>query len=102
VPDDGAADVDLATIGAFHAELARLLPDAASREFTHAWSCARPATADRLPVIDRAPGLDNVWVTAGHYTTGVLLAPATGHALASWIASGEAPPAAAQFRLRPA
>ena len=102
VPDDGAPDVDTATIGAFHAELARLLPDAAGQEFSHAWSCVRPATADRLPVVDRAPGLDNVWVTAGHYTTGVLLAPATGHALASWIATGVAPAAAAQFRLRPA
>jgi len=98
-PDDGSADVDPAAIGAFHAELGRLLPGAAGRGFSHAWSCARPATADRLPVVDRAPGLDNVWVTAGHYTTGVLLAAATGHALASWIATGVAPAQAAQFRL---
>jgi glycine oxidase len=100
VPDDGSPGIDLTTTRAFGAELDRLLPDVSGDEFSHAWSCARPATADRLPVVDRAPGLDNVWVTAGHYTTGVLLALATGHALASWITTGVAPPAAAQFRLR--
>jgi glycine/D-amino acid oxidase-like deaminating enzyme len=100
VLDDGAPGVDPGTIGGFRDELGRLLPDAAAEEFSHAWSCARPATADRLPVVDRAPGLENVWVTAGHYTTGVLLAPATGHALATWIGSGRPPEAAAQFRLR--
>jgi glycine/D-amino acid oxidase-like deaminating enzyme len=100
VLDDGTPGVDAATIGAFRTELGRLLPEAAGAEFSHAWSCVRPATADRLPVVDRAPGLDNVWVTAGHYTTGLLLAPATGHALASWIASGTAPESAARFRLR--
>jgi glycine/D-amino acid oxidase-like deaminating enzyme len=102
VPDDGLPEIDPATVRGFGAELDRLLPAVSAGEFTHAWSCARPATADRLPVVDRAPGLDNVWVTVGHYTTGVLLAPATGHALATWIATGEAPAAAAQFRLRPA
>ena len=98
-PDDGSTEVDRATIAAFRAELSRLLPAAAGLRFTHEWSCSRPATADRLPVIDRAPGLDNVWLTAGHYTTGLLLAPAAGHALASWIHSGVAPESAAPFRI---
>jgi glycine oxidase len=98
-PDDGTLDVDAAVIEGFRAELGRLLPAAAGADLSHAWSCARPATADRLPVIDRAPGLDNVWLTAGHYTTGILLAAATGHALASWIGSGAAPEPVAQFRL---
>jgi glycine oxidase len=97
--DDGSPGVDPATIRTFRSQLERLLPAAAALPFTHAWSCARPATADRLPVIDRAPGLDNVWLTAGHYTTGLLLAPATGHALASWIGSGVAPAPAALFRI---
>jgi glycine/D-amino acid oxidase-like deaminating enzyme len=98
-PDDGSLDVDAARIEAFRAELGRLLPGAPDRALSHAWACARPATADRLPVVDRAPGLENVWLTAGHYTTGVLLAAATGHALASWIGTGVAPESVAQFRL---
>jgi glycine oxidase len=99
-PDDGSPAVDEATIEGFREELGRLLPGAGGRPFSHAWSCARPATADRLPVVDRAPGLDNVWLTAGHYTTGLLLAPATGEALATWIESGAAPESAALFRRR--
>jgi glycine oxidase len=98
-PDDGSPDVDPTTIRGFRADLDRLLPGFAGYEFTHAWSCARPALAGRLPVIDRAPALDNVWLTAGHFTTGLLLAPATGEALASWIASGAPPDAIAPFRL---
>lgn len=100
IPDDGSPGVDEETIEAFRAGLGRLLPGAAARPFSHAWSCARPATADRLPVVDRAPGLDNVWLTAGHYTTGLLLAPATGDALASWIDTGAAPGSIALFRMR--
>lgn len=99
VPDDGSPEVDPAAIAAFRADLGRLLPAAAGLRVTHAWACARPATADRLPVVDRAPGLDNVWLTAGHFTTGLLLAPATGHALATWIATGAAPAPAAPFRI---
>jgi glycine/D-amino acid oxidase-like deaminating enzyme len=45
----------------------------------------RPATGDGQPVIDRVPGLDNAWVSAGHDGTGLLMAPATGQALATWI-----------------
>jgi glycine oxidase len=99
VPDDGSPEVDPHAIESFRAGLSRLLPSAATLRLTHAWSCARPATADRLPVIGRAPGLDNVWLTAGHFTTGLLLAPAAGHAIASWISSGVAPPAATLFRV---
>src|SRR5207302_10168990 len=95
----GSLAVDPATVERFRAELAELLPAAAGVPLSHAWTCARPATADRLPVIDLAPGLENVWLTAGHFTTGLLLAPATGHAIATWIASGAAPPLAAPFAI---
>lgn len=98
VPDDGSPAVDPAAIERARAELARLLPASAGLRSTHAWSCARPATADRRPVIDRAPGLDNVWLTAGHFTTGLLLAAGTGAALAGWIASGRPPADVEPFR----
>jgi glycine/D-amino acid oxidase-like deaminating enzyme len=99
VPDDGSPEIDEAVVGRHHAGLGRLLPERAGLRLSHAWCCSRPGTADRVPVVDRAPGLDNVWLTAGHYTTGLLLAPVTGHAIASWIASGTAPTAMAQFRI---
>jgi glycine oxidase len=102
-PDDGTLEVDQRAIEAARADLSRLLPASAGLRTTHAWACARPATGDRLPVIDRAPGLANAWLTAGHYTTGLMLALETGHALASWIATDRPPPAVEQFRAeRPA
>jgi len=55
------------------------------------WACFRPAHPDHLPVIDRVPGLDNAWITSGHYKTGILMAPATGAALAQWLTSGSPP-----------
>jgi glycine oxidase len=58
----------------------------------YTWACFRPAHPDHLPVIDRVPGLSNVWLTSGHYKTGILMAPASGSALAEWILDG-APPA---------
>jgi glycine/D-amino acid oxidase-like deaminating enzyme len=36
--------------------------------------------------------VSHAWVTSGHFRHGILLAPATGRALASWVASGEQPP----------
>jgi glycine/D-amino acid oxidase-like deaminating enzyme len=50
-------------------------------------------------VIDRLPGLANAWLTSGHYKTGILMAPATGRALAQWLASGSPPPEVLPFTL---
>ena len=69
--------------------LVALLPDAADLEVTHAWCCFRPATPARLPVIERLA--DDVWASCGHFRTGLLMAPATGEAIAEWIATGERP-----------
>jgi glycine oxidase len=66
---------------------------------SHSWCCFRPALADRLPVIDRVPGLVNAWVTCGHFRTGILMAPATGELLARWMAEDEAPREAYPFRI---
>ena len=65
----------------------------------HAWCCFRPTTADEQPVIDRVPGTENAWVTCGHFRTGILMAAATAHTLAQWIATGQRPDAVASFGL---
>src|SRR5205807_3788063 len=43
---------------------------------------------DRLPIVDRVPDIANAWFTSGHYRTGLLMAVATGEALARWIMEG--------------
>jgi glycine oxidase len=79
--------------------LGELLPAARDVRLTHRWCCFRPATIDGQPVIDQVPGLDNAWVSAGHNGTGILLAPATGQALATWIATGNRPREVDSFTL---
>ncbi len=86
-------------IGFIRRRLGELLPAARSARVRHRWCCFRPATADGQPVIDRVAGLGNAWVSAGHDGTGLLLAPATGRALAAWIATGQAPPQVRNFDL---
>jgi glycine oxidase len=70
------------------------LPEVRGVAVSHQWCCFRPRHPDRRPVIDRVPGLDNAWLTSGHFRTGILNAPATGMALARWISAGKPPPEA--------
>lgn len=86
-------------VASIRRRLGALLPAARDVRLTHQWCCFRPATADGQPVIDQVPGLENAWVSAGHDGTGILLAPATGQALASWIATGNRPRQVNSFTL---
>ncbi len=79
--------------------LAALVPRTADLDIGHAWCCFRPTTADEQPVIDRVDGLENVWITCGHFRTGILMAAATGDVLARWIESGRPPDGVAPFAL---
>jgi glycine oxidase len=88
---DQSPQVRPEVVASIQRRLVELLPAAQGVRLTHRWCCFRPATADGQPVIDRVPGLDNAWVSAGHDGTGLLLAAATGQALASWIATGRRP-----------
>jgi glycine/D-amino acid oxidase-like deaminating enzyme len=79
------------TIAQIVRELEEALPSLRGIAVSHAWVCFRPTHPDSLPVIDRVPGIGNAWVTSGHFRHGILLAPATGRALARWVESGEQP-----------
>ena len=54
------------------------------------WFGWRPMTPDSVPIIDRSPVMDNVWIAAGHNMLGVSMAPATGKLVAELL-SGTAP-----------
>ena len=56
----------------------------------------RPAVRDHLPVIGPA-STRGLYVATGHFRNGVLLAPATAHHLAEWIAGGSPPAVLAPF-----
>jgi len=72
---------DGATRQRLHAEAAELLPALASIQPVQHWAGLRPGSPDNIPVIDRHPDFDNVFVNTGHYRYGVTLAPASAELL---------------------
>jgi D-amino-acid dehydrogenase len=55
-----------------------------------AWYGWRPMTYDSVPVIDKSPKYDNLYLAAGHNMLGLSMAPATGKLVAE-IVDGQSP-----------
>ncbi|MGK2950990.1 MAG: NAD(P)/FAD-dependent oxidoreductase, partial [Thiobacillus sp.] len=72
---------DAATRQRLHAEAAELLPALAAMQPVQHWAGLRPGAPDNIPVIDRHPDFDNVFVNTGHYRYGVTMAPASAELL---------------------
>src|SRR5215470_10795309 len=73
------------------------LPAVRGLKAAYQWYCFRPRHPDGRPVIDKVPGLDNAWLTSGHFRTGILMAPVTAHTIVRWISAGEPPAEAAAW-----
>jgi D-hydroxyproline dehydrogenase subunit beta len=74
---------------------ARFVPALASAPAGAVRSCARPLSADGLPLLGRAPGRDDVFVAAGHGPWGVSLGPASARIVADLVLGrADAPPPA--------
>ena len=81
---------DDATRQRLHAEAAELLPVLAEVQPARYWAGLRPGSPDNIPVIDRHPDFDNVYVNTGHYRYGVTMAPASAQLLVN-LMEGNAP-----------
>ncbi|HQT31472.1 MAG TPA: glycine oxidase ThiO [Thiobacillus sp.] len=68
-----------------HAEAAELLPALADVQPVQHWAGLRPGSPDNIPIIDRHPDFENVFINAGHYRYGVTLAPASAELLIDLI-----------------
>ncbi len=79
-------------------EWAGLFPALRTLRFTSSWSGFRPFCRDMRPVIGRVPGGQGVFVSAGHFRRGILLAPLSGELLADEMLDARHWEAAAQFR----
>jgi len=79
------------------AALYATLPAVRGIQADYQWCCFRPRHPDGRPVIDRMPGLDNAWLTSGHFRTGILMAPVTARTIARWISANEPPAEAAAW-----
>jgi D-amino-acid dehydrogenase len=64
---------------------ARMLPPVGAVEPARRWCGLRPIAPDGLPVIDRVPGQENVYVATGYSMLGMTLAAPAGAALAELI-----------------
>jgi glycine oxidase len=81
---------DAATRQRLHAEAAELLPALAGMQPVRHWAGLRPGSPDNIPVIDRHPDFDNVFVNTGHYRYGVTMTPAAAELLVA-LMEGRAP-----------
>jgi len=74
------------------------LPAVRGLPAAYQWCCFRPRHPDGRPV-DKVPGLDNAWLTSGHFRTGILMAPVTAVTLTRWISAGDPPAEAAAWSI---
>ncbi len=68
-----------------------LFPFLAELNIIRAFSGITGWTPDTLPVIDKPPGLENIYVAAGYSAHGFCLGPLVGKLLAQWIVGGKKP-----------
>ena len=54
-----------------------LVPALAQAEIIRQWTGLRPGTADGVPYIGECPGIKGLYVNAGHFRNGVVMAPAS-------------------------
>lgn len=73
--------------------------DAVETDPSEAWVGFRPCTPDGLPLIGRAPTVDNLTVATGHAMLGITLAPVTGDLVAALVTGAPPPFDPTPFRL---
>lgn len=73
-----------------HESACGLLPELCRQSPINSWSGLRPGSPDNIPVIDRHPDFDNLWIHTGHFRYGVTMAPASSQLLAE-LMLGETP-----------
>jgi glycine oxidase len=67
-----------------------LVGDLSSATIERTWAGLRPSTSDGLPYLGPLPGLENVYVAAGHFRSGLQLSTGTAVVMSQWI-RGEQP-----------
>ncbi|WP_249978460.1 glycine oxidase ThiO [Vreelandella olivaria] len=66
-----------------------IVPALAELPVAHHWAGLRPGSPGGLPFIGALPGWANVYVNAGHYRNGLVLAPASTHVLVDQLLGRE-------------
>jgi glycine/D-amino acid oxidase-like deaminating enzyme len=79
---------DLAGVSLVSEGMAAAIPEFRSARFARAWAGILPLTSDSLPIIDRAPGFDDLIIASGH-VFGNGAGPTTGKLVADLVCGGE-------------
>lgn len=85
--DKRTTEEGIAELTAFARSLVPALRDAAIEQ---TWAGLRPGSFDGLPYLGRLPGLENAFVAAGHFRSGLYLSPATAVVMGELL-RGETP-----------
>lgn len=72
----------------------RFVPAIARAPVTGVRACARPLSFDGRPLVGPVPGVEGLWIAAGHGPWGISTGPASARQLASALLAGAALPAA--------
>lgn len=67
-----------------------IIPALAELEPEHHWCGLRPGSPDGIPFIGEVPGMKKLWINAGHFRNGLVLAPAATRLLCNQLL-GESP-----------
>jgi sarcosine oxidase subunit beta len=89
-PETYNATVDAAYGAAAIAQIAKRMPPMRDACFVTGWAGLYDMSPDTHPILDRAPGVDGLWLLAGFSGAGFKKAPAIGECMAQWI-TGQRP-----------
>jgi D-amino-acid dehydrogenase len=71
----------------------------ATPEVDHEWAGMRPITPDGLPVLDRLPRYEHVYVATGYSMQGMTVGPPAGKQIAEFVTTGRRPEILEPFRV---
>ncbi len=66
----------------------RMVPSLASATLVRTWAGLRPGTPDDWPFLGPVPGMEGLLAAAGHFRSGLILAPLTGRIIADLVTTG--------------
>jgi glycine oxidase len=72
-------------IGKLAADAQRLVPLLTENKIVKTWAGLRPGTHDAFPYMGKLPGVENAFVSTGHFKVGLQLSPGSAVAMADLI-----------------
>ncbi len=68
-----------------------LLPALKQQRPVQGWADVRPGLIGSHPILGAVPGIENLFIAAGHYRNGICLAPVSGEIMACYVAGVTGP-----------